>query len=123
MILPAFGLNQKDCSISPFGNGLINKTWLVESENKKYILQRINSNIFKIPEDIAANIRMIADYLQELYPRYIFANPCPAIDGKDLVKTDDGYFRMFPFIENSHAVDVVVKPEQANSASADASFC
>ena len=67
-ILLPFGLNEKDCIITAFGNGLINKTWQVESENKKYILQRINNNIFKNPEDIAFNIRMIADYLKE----YIF---------------------------------------------------
>ena len=116
MILSQFGFKEKDCSITPFGNGLINSTWRVESENKKYILQCINNNIFKNPEEIAFNIRMIADYLKEHFPGYLFVNPYPAIDGNDLVKTNDGYFRMFPFIENSHTIDVVEKPEQAYEA-------
>jgi Ser/Thr protein kinase RdoA (MazF antagonist) len=115
-ILLQFGLVEKDCIIHPFGSGLINKTWQVKSENKKYILQRINNNIFKNPEDIAFNIRMIADYLKEHFPTYLFVNPCPAMDGNDLVKTDEGYFRMFPFVHGSHTIDVVEKPQQAYEA-------
>jgi Ser/Thr protein kinase RdoA (MazF antagonist) len=115
-ILSAFGLEEKGCLIIPFGKGLINSTWQVENKNKKYILQRINNNIFKNPEDIAFNIRMIADYLKAHFPTYLFVNPSPAMDGNDLVKTEDGYFRLFFFIENSHTIDVAEKPEQAYEA-------
>ncbi len=115
-ILSLFGLQENNCIILPFGNGLINSTWQVENKNKKYILQRINNNIFKNPEDIAFNIRMIADYLKEHFPSYLFVNPSSAIDGKDLIKTSEGYFRLFPFIEGSHTIDVVEKPGQAYEA-------
>ncbi len=100
----------------PFGNGLINSTWKLETKNKKYILQRINNNIFKTPEDIAHNIRLIGNYLKKNFPSCLFVSPCITIDGKDLVKTAEGYYRMFPFINGSHTIDVVEKPGQAYEA-------
>ncbi len=117
-ILFQYGLAAEDFIVQPFGSGLINSTWVVENKNgtQKYILQKINLNIFKQPEDIAHNIRLIADYLEKIFPSYLFATPCVTIDGKELLKTADGYYRMFPFIANSHTVDVVEKPEQAYEA-------
>ena len=114
--LKQFGLNEDDCTIILFGSGLINSTWLVEHNNIKYILQRINHNVFIHPEDIAFNIRLIGDHLAEHFPAYLFVNPCRSIEGSDLVKVWDGYFRLFPFIDGSRTIDTVEKPEQAYEA-------
>ena len=43
-------------------------------------------------------------------------SPVVSIAGGELVKTGDGFYRMFPFIENSHTVDVLEKPQQAYEA-------
>jgi len=90
-----FGFDELDCVILPFGNGLINETWLIKANSKKYILQRINHYIFKKPENIAFNIRMLADYFRKNFPTYLFVSTCTAIDGTDLVKTKTGYFACF----------------------------
>jgi len=115
-ILKQFGFDENNCIIKPFGSGLINSTWQVEAGNEKYILQRINDNIFKVPEDIDFNIGMIGDYLKERFPGYLFTTPCNTTDGKGLVKTGEGYFRMFPFIEGSHTINVVENTAQAYEA-------
>ena len=84
----------------PFGNGLINYTWMVESENgegPKYILQKINHEVFKQPKDIGYNIRLIGSYLEKNLPGYLFTLPCKSIWGDDFVTWDDSYFRMFNF--------------------------
>ncbi|MEJ7671261.1 MAG: hypothetical protein WKF59_00685 [Chitinophagaceae bacterium] len=39
-----------------------------------------------------------------------------SVDGKDLIKSKEEYFRIFPFVKNSHTIDVVQKPEQAYEA-------
>jgi Ser/Thr protein kinase RdoA (MazF antagonist) len=114
--LKQFGFNEDDCSVNPFGGGLINSTWLVETNNQKYILQRINHNVFMQPGDIAFNIRLIADHLKEHFPAYLFINPCRSVEGDELVKVWDGYFRLFPFLEGSHTIDVVEKSGQAYEA-------
>ncbi|MBK6635021.1 MAG: aminoglycoside phosphotransferase family protein [Chitinophagaceae bacterium] len=117
-ILFQFGLHKENVKIQHFGNGLINSTWLVEtaSGDGKYILQKINDRVFKNPEDIAFNTRLIDDYLGLNFSPYTFASPCKTIYDKVLVKTKVGYYRMFRFIENSHTVDVVEKPQQAYEA-------
>ena len=41
-------LDSPATSCSPFGNGLINRTYLVETESgKRYILQRLSEEAFK----------------------------------------------------------------------------
>jgi Ser/Thr protein kinase RdoA (MazF antagonist) len=117
-ILFQFGLQGKNFQILPFGSGLINTTWeIIDKEgNSKYILQKINQQIFKQPADIAFNIRLIDNYLKNHLPDYLFVSPVATIAGNELVKTDDGFYRMFPFITNSHTINVVEKPLQAYEA-------
>lgn len=116
-VLSSFGLAQNECSIHPFGSGLINNTWKVVNGTKSYILQRINDNVFKKPENIAYNIRLIADYFQEKYPAYLFTSPVQTTSKSDILyETGDGYFRLFPFVERSHTVDTVQTPDEAYEA-------
>ena len=110
------GFEVSNYSITPFGNGLINTTWLVETPAEKFILQKINKNIFKSPEDIAFNIRLVSDYLLHHCPGYLFTTPLKNKENSDLVKTDEGYFRLFSFVKNSHTIDVVQTPHQAYEA-------
>lgn len=115
-VLGEYGFSEKGCSIKPLGNGLINSTWLVELEGNKYVLQRINTTVFRSPDAIAFNIRLISEYLQRFYPDYLFVAPLQTLNREEMVVTEEGYFRLFPFVENSHTVDVVEKPEQAFEA-------
>jgi Ser/Thr protein kinase RdoA (MazF antagonist) len=107
-----------DYSIEPFGSGLINNTWVVEAKKpaEKFILQRINTNVFKKPGDIAYNIRLIADHLQKYHPEYLFIRPVKTTEGEDLLQIPEGSFRMFPYVTNSHTIDVVQTPGQAYEA-------
>lgn len=115
-VLLAYGFNEKDCTILPFGNGLINNTWLLQTRAGKFILQKINHQVFKRPEDIAFNIDLIATYLQQQQPGYLFIAPLHTIDGKDMLFSDGEYFRIFPFAKDSHTIDVVERPGQAFEA-------
>lgn len=117
-ILFHFGLAEENLQVLPFGNGLINNTWTItdEERNSKYILQKVNQQIFKQPNDIASNIRLIDNYLKVYYPDYLFVSPVVTIAGDELLKINEGYFRMFPFIADSHTIDVVEKPQQAYEA-------
>ena len=84
-ILRQFGLIEGEYELQPFGNGLINKTWSVKSkvEGEKFILQRLNRSVFLNPEDIAFNIRLIADYLEQEHPDYLFVSPLKSVTGQD----------------------------------------
>ena len=116
-ILEQYRLNKPTVKVSPFGSGLINYTWLVKEDNNEYILQRINHNIFKEPEAIAANINLLGKYLSSQHPDYLFVKPVSTISGEDLVYIEaEGYFRLFPFVKDSHTIDVVSNPSQAFEA-------
>jgi Ser/Thr protein kinase RdoA (MazF antagonist) len=116
-VLAAFGFTN-DVTLFPFGTGLINHTWKIESPAGSFILQRINTKIFRDPWAISHNLSHIANYLHEHNPGYLFVTPIPTTDGKPLYfhLSSGGCFRMIPFVPNSHTLDVVGKPEQAFEA-------
>ena len=116
-VLSAYGLKEGLTSASAFGTGLINNTWKIESAGKTYILQRINQTVFKQPQDIAGNIKLMTDYLAQHYPGYLFVAPIVSKDGNEMIFIEgQGFFRLFPFVEGSHSKDVVQTPEQAYEA-------
>ena len=117
-VLEAYNFKREQYIIEPFGTGLINHTWKVSSNhtNEVYILQRINTAVFKRPEYIASNIDNIADYLQKNYPNYHFIAPLKTTANSGLYSDEEGYFRVFPFLKNSYSIDVVNTPAQAFEA-------
>jgi Ser/Thr protein kinase RdoA (MazF antagonist) len=117
IILKAFGIDENMTAARPFGNGLINRTWKLTHQNKQYILQRINTHVFQKPEAIALNIAAAGNYLRQKFPDYLFVQPVKTLTQQDYYyHTEYGYFRLIPFIENSHTVDVVHSKEEAFEA-------
>ena len=115
-IFNEFGI-EPNAAVKPFGSGLINNTWLIGEREKEFILQRINQNIFKTPLDIATNIHLVCDHFKNQHPSYLFPCPRKTIAGDNMAFIEnEGYFRIFPFIKNSHTVDVVSSPSQAYEA-------
>lgn len=118
-ILSAWGFKDDESKVEAFGKGLINNTWKVTAGNKVFILQRINDAVFKQPRDIADNIKLIKEFLDKHHPEYNFVAPVASIDGDDMVFIkDEGFFRLFPFVKDSHTIDVVESPQQAYEAAA-----
>jgi Ser/Thr protein kinase RdoA (MazF antagonist) len=116
-VLPAYGLVEEVSTVEPFGNGIINTTWKVTTPEHQYILQRINHQVFKKPESIAHNIRLIADYLHTHSPEYLFVAPVFAAGGEEVIYLEEeGFFRLFPFVAGSHSKDVVESPQEACEA-------
>lgn len=115
-ILSAYNISP-DSSIQHFGTGLINNTWLVTNATQKFILQKINHAVFTRPENIAFNIRNIADFIQANKIDYLFITPIKNSIGAEMTYLPDmGYFRLFPFLENSHTISTVNNPCQAYEA-------
>lgn len=115
-ILKEFGIDT-NASVKPFGSGLINNTWLISGKENDLILQRINHNVFKQPFDIATNIGLICEYFKTNHPDQLFICPRKTIAGEEMIFIKDaGYFRLFPFIKNSHTTDVVLSSSQAYEA-------
>jgi Ser/Thr protein kinase RdoA (MazF antagonist) len=114
-VLIAFGFSE-NTKVIPHGNGLINRTWRISTGKGDFILQKVNDDVFSDPSAITENMEIIGDYLQEHYPDALFPRPIRTLDGQPLLQLDEGYFRLFPFINDSHTIDVVDTPGQAYEA-------
>jgi Ser/Thr protein kinase RdoA (MazF antagonist) len=118
-VFNAFGISSATSNAVPFGSGLINHTWKLSHNGKAYLLQQINQQVFKTPRDISSNIAVTAKYLHQHYPNYLFVTPVRSKTHEDIFFDEvNGYFRLTPFVENSHTIDVVAKPQQAFEAAA-----
>jgi len=103
----------------PFGSGHIHETFHLvlrqQQEQQRYILQRINTVVFKQPQLIMHNLDKITTHLQGLsyYPLRIL-EPVATRFGNLWYKPDkENYWRAFPFVENSKTVDRPEHPAQA----------
>jgi hypothetical protein len=64
--LEAFGIIDRATYCEPYGNGHINDTFLVVCKcGKRYILQRINHQIFKKPQEIMENICAVTSFIRK----------------------------------------------------------
>ena len=99
-ILSHFAIDSKPVSCKPFGNGHINKTFEVITENGgHYILQQVNNNVFKDIEMLMKNINYVSSYLIS-----------KGFESLQLIKTTAGelyhkehnlFFRVYIFTPNS----------------------
>ena len=63
-------------------SGLINPTWKIAAGGNDFILQKINTAVFKTPDDIAFNLDQIDRFLKEYQPDYLFVAPIKTVNGK-----------------------------------------
>jgi Ser/Thr protein kinase RdoA (MazF antagonist) len=116
-ILEAYGLPATDCLIEKLETGLINRTWKLKTPNQEYILQQINTHVFKSPEDISDNMLKLSSFLAVHAPDYLFVAPVAAHSGDYLVQNSAGdYYRLMPFVKGSHTIDTVSTRQQAFEA-------
>lgn len=116
-ILQEFSIEGKDLVVQAFGSGLINHTWIVTDSGNKYILQKINKHVFNQPHNIDNNLRLLADYLSQYHPGYLFTKPLYTHNNKSLVEPDNNAcYRLFRFVEGSHSYTVVEEKELAYEA-------
>ncbi|HET9825433.1 MAG TPA: aminoglycoside phosphotransferase family protein [Chitinophagaceae bacterium] len=115
-VLSGYGI-RTTAKMQTHGTGLIHNTWKITDGSNEYILQRINHNVFKQPDNIARNIGLIASWLKENHPEYFFVTPIEAKNGEGMLHIPDlGCFRMFPFVKNSVTYDIAQTSHQAFEA-------
>ncbi len=116
-VLFAYGLSRNNVDIEKIHGGLINSTWHIKNSHKDYILQKVNDSIFRKPFSIASNVSLIEKYLNKTNSGYFFVAPLKTKVQDEMIKVDgQGYFRLMPFIKNSHTIATVEKPQQAFEA-------
>jgi Ser/Thr protein kinase RdoA (MazF antagonist) len=99
----------------PLTQGLINQTFEVSSVHGDFILQNINTQVFKDPFAIDHNIKAIGQYYNTNQPDQLFTFLVPNIVGETLIESAGKYYRAFKKIDGI-ALDVLTTASQAKAA-------
>ena len=111
----AFGFGPKCSYVKPFGAGHINETYAVympgeEGDELAYVLQRVNSNVFKDPAGVMENIFGVTEYLRGVI----------RAEGGDPDRETLSYIKTIPDFHNTvsryHAFEVARKRDLKNRA-------
>lgn len=109
----------KIIKIKEFGNGNINDTFIVAIDTlDRFVLQRINTHVFKHPHLIMQNMRAFTEHVRRRVqvechawdaPRVI-----PAKDGNDYFFDEEkGFWRAISFVRDSQSFDTIKDLEHA----------
>lgn len=125
-VIKKFNIEGKLVSIESNNSGNINKTYIatfIQEGNvqRKYLIQRINTTVFREPYKLMKNIEGVTRYLERMIRKEKDNNH----EVLKIVKTTDGrllcsilgengsrdYYRIYQFIENSVSYDYSVDPQ------------
>jgi hypothetical protein len=109
----------------PHGSGHINDTYCATfdqaGQRVRYVVQRINHNVFKEPDKLMENIDRVTRHAlatlkgagnPEAYRRTITC--IPSLEGNPCARDEQGnYWRVYPFIEGARGYDELETVEQA----------
>lgn len=114
-VATAFDLGGRVLEVRPYGNGLINDTYLVTlaaGASRHAILQRLNRRVFPEPTLIMQNLRTLSAHVERRAAQAGGgrALELPAIytarDGRDFfIDEEGGFWRALSFIENARNVE------------------
>jgi len=122
-IIEKFAVNGEITVAQNYGNGHINDTKYVVVDDgtrkTEYILQKINKNVFKKPDELMDNYVAVTEFLRKIIiekggdPDRETLNAIKSKDGKNYVIDENGdYWRLILFIKDSMSFDLVERPEQ-----------
>ena len=122
-IFSKFDVKDEFIDAQPFGGGHINDTYLVTCAGGKYTLQQLNQRVFREPEYVMHNIRLVTEHLA----RAIVANGGdPLRETLNIIRTKDGnthyydgqhgFYRVFTFVDGARSFSKVETPEHFYNA-------
>jgi hypothetical protein len=103
-------------SFESLGNGLIHQTFKVtqQPEKKAIVLQALNQNVFKNPQDIVYNYQELFQFLNKKEGGAGIPAPCPAQNGRLMWKDEKGnVWRATEFVDDSYSLLTVSDEETA----------
>ena len=123
--LYAFGFGPQCSYVKPFGEGHINETYAVYmptedgTDEPFYVLQRVNINVFKQPDQVMDNIFGVTEFLREAIkheggdPDRETLSYIKTKSGENYFEDDEGQpWRCSNFITDSVCYQMVERPEQ-----------
>ena len=96
-ILGKFAIEGEVLNIAPYGEGHINLTYLVETNKRRYILQKINDYVFPNVEGLMSNICGVTEHLKKKGKETLCV--VKTKNGENYLK--EGPYRVYKYNENT----------------------
>ena len=125
-VVSCFRIAGRFLNAAPYGNGHINDTYAsVFDQNGRrvrFIVQRVNHNVFKNPGALMENVQRVTSHLgrkvageSDQFRRVLTL--IPTLDGGPYYRDEQGnHWRVYNFIEQARTYDTVESPKQAFEA-------
>ncbi len=111
----SFQLEGRPVLCSRYGNGHINTTFLLETDlGARYILQKVNQQVFRNVPALMNNIQAVTDHLWKKNPdvRRVL-RLVPTVSGEPYAVDEQGdYWRVYVFIQDSICLDKAETAEE-----------
>lgn len=124
LALAEYGFKKEDVKeLAPYGDGLINNTYRFVVNGTAYLMQKINTAVFKNPEGLMDNFVGVTEYLKKIIianggnPERDTLTAIKTLDGKNLVNNELGAYRVMLFID-AISINVAERAEQLCSVGA-----
>lgn len=115
LVKEAYDLPHENLKTEKFGSGHIHVTYLVTSGDDKYIFQAFNKNVFRFPERISANHRILSQHLGDSNLPFVLPLPIKNRNGAYFTEHQGQLYRLFRFVDGI-TKDAVDLPSQAQLA-------
>ena len=100
-----FAVDGAIASVEPYGDGHINHTFLVVTQARRYILQRMNTAVFPDTAGLMRNIELVTDALRAQGRETL--ELIPTRDGATWCTVEGEPWRMYAFIEGTVSYNLV----------------
>ena len=123
-ILPSFCLSGEPRHAEPWGSGHIHDTWRVTTTARRYLVQRVNHEVFEDPAAVTDSIRRVTEHVRakleaagtDDVDRRVLTL-IPTREGTLCHRDDEGrWWRAFLFVDGARSHDVATSPEMAYQA-------
>ena len=106
-IVDRFAIDGDVKSITAYGDGHINVTFLINTDQHRYILQKMNTDIFPDTVHLMRNIELVTAYLRSKNQETL--DIVPTKDGASYIENEevDGAWRIYKFIEGTISYNLV----------------
>ena len=122
-----FAINAPVAAVEPLGSGNVNDTYRVRTTaGDHYVLQRINTRVFRQPELVMANLAALTEHVEARHSAGTWADqscddrpwdvprPIPLADGSaNWLLSNGEAWRMLSFVNDATSLDTIDNPEQA----------
>ena len=121
-VVDQFAIRGSVTGITQITKGYINRTYRIETLSEtghvhKYVLQRINTNVFPDVDALMENFKFTTDHLHGRLTlpastrKGAVQTLRPTKDGRAYLKNDSGCWRMLTYIDNVYSLDIPDSPD------------